>query len=158
MRPLAYVWPYAVVFWIVFVWVFAPEFRLTGRTRSLARTQDAGSLWVIMVVQCLAMGAAFSIAFVFRFGVLPRQQLWFWVGLATLIAGSLLSRLHAAYKTVHSEDCLTEVVSKSAGGGIAFANLNPKELRFSPQFRLKLWHNSSCSGVLWTLVENRCLY
>jgi protein-S-isoprenylcysteine O-methyltransferase Ste14 len=92
MRPLAYVWPHAVVFWMVFVWVFAPEFRVTGRTRSLARTQDAGSLWVIMVIQCLAMGAAFSIAFVFRFGVLPRQQLWFWLGLATMIEGSLLRR------------------------------------------------------------------
>jgi protein-S-isoprenylcysteine O-methyltransferase Ste14 len=92
MRPLAFVWPYAALFWIVFVWVFAPEFRITGRTRSITRTQDAGSLWVILVVQSLAMWVVFAIAFVFRFGVLPKQQLWLWLGLATMIAGSLLRR------------------------------------------------------------------
>jgi protein-S-isoprenylcysteine O-methyltransferase Ste14 len=92
MRPLAYVWPYAVVFWMVFVWVFAPEFRVTGRIRSLARTQDAGSLWVILVGQILAVWTTFSVAFVFRSGVLPRQLLWFWLGLAVMIAGSLLRR------------------------------------------------------------------
>jgi protein-S-isoprenylcysteine O-methyltransferase Ste14 len=77
---------------MVFVWVFAPEFRVMGRTRSLSRTQDAGSLWVILVGQCLAIWVTFSVAFVFRFGVLPRQQLWFWLGSATMIAGSLLRR------------------------------------------------------------------
>ena len=28
MRPLPYVWPYALLFWAVFVWAYLPEFAI----------------------------------------------------------------------------------------------------------------------------------
>jgi protein-S-isoprenylcysteine O-methyltransferase Ste14 len=92
MLPLAYVWPYPLAFWAVFLWVYAPEAVLTRRSAHLGRAQDAGSLRVIMLVQSTAALAAFAIASVCRFGILPQQKLFFWLGLAIMIAGSLLRR------------------------------------------------------------------
>jgi protein-S-isoprenylcysteine O-methyltransferase Ste14 len=92
MRPLAYVWPSALAFWAVFIWVYAPESLLARRSAHLGREQDAGSLRVIMLVQSAAAMAAFAIASVCRLGILPQQKLFFWLGLATMIAGSLLRR------------------------------------------------------------------
>jgi protein-S-isoprenylcysteine O-methyltransferase Ste14 len=92
MRPLAYVWPYALAFWAVFIWVYAPESLLARRSAHLRHEQDAGSLRVIMIVQSAAAMAAFAIASVCRFGILPQQKLFFWLGLAIMIAGSLLRR------------------------------------------------------------------
>jgi protein-S-isoprenylcysteine O-methyltransferase Ste14 len=92
MRPLAYVWPYALAFWSAFVWTFAPEMLLNRRSRRMASTQDASSLLLVVVFQVTAMAAAFGIAWIGRFGVLAQQRLWFWAGLATMVTGSLLRR------------------------------------------------------------------
>jgi protein-S-isoprenylcysteine O-methyltransferase Ste14 len=90
--PLAGVWPYALVFWMVFIWAYAPEFLLNRRSRPLLGPQDAGSFRLVIMVQMVAMAAAFAIAFAGPFGRLSRQQLWFWVGLGAMVAGSLLRR------------------------------------------------------------------
>jgi protein-S-isoprenylcysteine O-methyltransferase Ste14 len=92
MRPLVSVWPYALVFWLVFVWAYAPEFSLNRRSRSLADAQDAGSFRLVMSLQIVTLAAGFTIAFTGRFGALPSPQLWFWLGLGAMIAGSLLRR------------------------------------------------------------------
>jgi protein-S-isoprenylcysteine O-methyltransferase Ste14 len=90
--PLITHWPYALVYWAFFLWAYAPEFILNRKSRRLPTGQDAGSFRIIMLIQGMAMGAGFAIAFAARFGVLPYQLLWFVTGLAVLIAGRLLRR------------------------------------------------------------------
>lgn len=92
MRPLLAIWPYALVFWLVFAWAFFPEWRVTRRARSLVTVQDAGSLPFILWVQRLAIVAAFALAFRGPTGRMVAPTLWFWIGTATLVAGSLLRR------------------------------------------------------------------
>jgi protein-S-isoprenylcysteine O-methyltransferase Ste14 len=92
MRPLAYVWPYALMYWLAFAWCYAPEFFLNRRAKSLSTAQDAGSFRFVMSIQVVAIAAAFSIASISRFGVLSRPRLWFWVGVSIMIAGSWLRR------------------------------------------------------------------
>ncbi len=92
MRQLIAVWPHALVFSLVSVWAFLPEWRLTRRARSLVTEQDAGSLPFILWVQRVAIFAAFVIAFRGRTGRMAAPALWLWVGTATLVAGSLLRR------------------------------------------------------------------
>jgi protein-S-isoprenylcysteine O-methyltransferase Ste14 len=92
VRPLAYLWPYALVYWLVFAWCYSPEFFLNRRSRSLSTAQDAGSFRFVMSVQMIAIAAAFAIASIGWFGVLPRPRLWFWIGLILMIAGRWLRR------------------------------------------------------------------
>jgi protein-S-isoprenylcysteine O-methyltransferase Ste14 len=92
MRPLVAAWPYALLFWAVFIWSYAPEFVLNRRARPLLGPQDAGSFRFVVIVQMTAMTAAFAIAFAGRFGGLKQQRLWFWIGLAAMAGGSLLRR------------------------------------------------------------------
>jgi protein-S-isoprenylcysteine O-methyltransferase Ste14 len=92
MRPLIDQWPYATIYWAVFIWAYVPEFVLNWRSRKLRGPQDAGSFRLAMVVQSTGIGGAFAIAFAGRFGGLQQQHLWFWLGMVTMIAGSLLRR------------------------------------------------------------------
>lgn len=85
-------WPYATVYWLVFLWAYVPEFFLNRRSKSLHGPQDAGSFHVVTLVQGGAMAAGFAIAFKSHFGALAHQRLWFAVGLAAVIAGRLLRR------------------------------------------------------------------
>lgn len=85
-------WPYATVYWLVFLWAYVPELFLNRRSRPLLGPQDAGSFRIVMVVQGAAMGAGFAIAFKSHFGALVHQRFWFAVGVALMIAGRLLRR------------------------------------------------------------------
>ncbi len=90
--PLITYWPYALVYWAVFLWAYAPEFVLNSKSSRLPTQQDAGSFRLIMLIQGLAIGAGFAIAFAGQFGAMPYQRLWFMAGLAVVIAGRLLRR------------------------------------------------------------------
>lgn len=90
LLPLVSVWPYALVFWLVFAGVFAPEALLTARTGRSAARQDAGSLQIVLVTQFVAMFAAFGIAFRAPRGAMPHPYACFWIGLAVMAAGSVL--------------------------------------------------------------------
>jgi protein-S-isoprenylcysteine O-methyltransferase Ste14 len=91
--PLALTWPYALAFWGVVWWAFAPEGRIVRRpSASGASRQDAGSKLLILVSQVVATGAAFAIASRATSGALPDRVWLFWAGLALVIAGSLLRR------------------------------------------------------------------
>src|SRR5690349_16693311 len=93
MPPLAFSWPYGLVFLAVMVWAFAPEFRIISRQSEPATSaQDAGSKRAIAIGQGLAMLAAFLIAARVPAGRLQHPFALFWAGLATMIAGSLLRR------------------------------------------------------------------
>jgi protein-S-isoprenylcysteine O-methyltransferase Ste14 len=90
--PLITHWPYALVYWALFFWAYAPEFGLNRKSRPLPTRQDAGSFGVIMLAQGLAMAIGYFIAFAGTIGVLGHQHVWFVIGLGVLIAGRLLRR------------------------------------------------------------------
>ena len=92
-RLVVYTWPYALVFWAVFFWAFAPEFRLISRQREPSTTpQDANSKRLIAVGQGLAAFAAFGIAATVPLATLAHPLSSFWVGVSAIIGGSLLRR------------------------------------------------------------------
>ena len=93
VRLLIYTWPYALVFWGLMAWAFSPEFRIVSRRQETATaTQDAHSKALIMAGQGFAMFAAFAIAATVPSAALTHPVWWFWAGISTIIAGSLLRR------------------------------------------------------------------
>jgi protein-S-isoprenylcysteine O-methyltransferase Ste14 len=92
-RLVVYTWPYALFFWAVFFWAFAPEFRLISRRQEPSTTpQDANSKRLIAVGQGLASFAAFAIAATVPSATLAHPLWAFWVGLSAIVGGSLLRR------------------------------------------------------------------
>lgn len=96
MTPLPFVWPYALPFWLVFIWAFSPEFEIIRRaSQSVKRgdSKDAGSCRMIVLGMNIAFLAAFPLAFVHSM----QWPAWMAVGalvtgMALLVAGSLLRR------------------------------------------------------------------
>jgi len=96
VKPLPFVFPYALVFWLIFVWAYWPEFQIIRRARESASrdgSPDAGSYRVIVIGMWLAFVAAFPLASVDKLKV-PRALGLpiFIVGVALLVCGSLLRR------------------------------------------------------------------
>jgi protein-S-isoprenylcysteine O-methyltransferase Ste14 len=96
VQPVAFTWPYAVVFSLVGLWVFLPEIRLTQRDRASAAragSTDRGSMAVIIIGNQIALLVAVAISG-WTTTILPVG--WrvpcFWAGLLMLISGSLLRR------------------------------------------------------------------
>lgn len=94
--PLPFVFPYAIVFWAIFLWAYLPEFRIARRSQEQVRrpeSRDAGSLQVILLAQGLSSLAAFPLAWIpaLRF---PKafDVVAFVTGLLVLVGGSLLRR------------------------------------------------------------------
>jgi protein-S-isoprenylcysteine O-methyltransferase Ste14 len=97
MTPLIFVWPYAPIFWLVYLWAFFPEFGIVLRARKAERTrgvsQDARSLQVVIFGQWVGLAAAFPLALIPRFAFSPGARIGaVWAGTALLVAGSLLRR------------------------------------------------------------------
>ena len=93
--PLPFTWPYVLIFWPVYLWVFIPEFRVVRRATSgaPAPVEDRGSLRVIVVGFGLATFAAFLLPFVVPRATLPgKRSVWFVIGVLALVSGSLLRR------------------------------------------------------------------
>ncbi|MFN2601434.1 MAG: isoprenylcysteine carboxylmethyltransferase family protein [Gemmatimonadaceae bacterium] len=91
MRPLPYVWPYALVFWTIFVWAFLPEFKIIRASRAGTST-DAKSLQVIMVGMNAAFLGSFFLAWIPALRMTSYVMPAFWLGIVLLISGSLLRR------------------------------------------------------------------
>jgi protein-S-isoprenylcysteine O-methyltransferase Ste14 len=96
VSPLPFAWPYAPLFWGVVVWAFSPEVRIVRQARQAARhadSQDAGSVRLLVYGGGIATVAAFFLSWVPAFRLPASWQLAvFVIGIATLIAGSLLRR------------------------------------------------------------------
>ena len=92
--PLPFAWPWFLVFWSVYLWVFFPEFRIVQRARATPPpAADRGSLRVVLIGGGLAIFAVFLIPFVATQATFPGDpRVWFLAGLVTLVAGSLLRR------------------------------------------------------------------
>jgi protein-S-isoprenylcysteine O-methyltransferase Ste14 len=93
MHPLVFTWPYALFFWAVFLWAFAPEMRIVSRPQERSDTsQDANSKRLITQGGGLAYLISFVVAVWVPAAALPYSVWLFWIGLCGLIAGSLLRR------------------------------------------------------------------
>lgn len=96
MRPLPFVWPYALFYWAVYVWTFLPEWKIVQDARKSAKradSKDRGSINFIITVQWIALFIAYPIAFVRAWSFPERAQLpLFVVGVLMLLSGSLLRR------------------------------------------------------------------
>ena len=89
-------WPYWLLFWTVLIWAFLPEFQIVRKAQKPATRPDSpdrGSVRVILFGSSAAMAIAWPLAWV-PFLRLPAawQPVVFAIGIATLIAGSLLRR------------------------------------------------------------------
>jgi protein-S-isoprenylcysteine O-methyltransferase Ste14 len=97
MKPLPFVWPQGLAFWVVYVWAFAPEFGIIRRasqaSRAAPRSQDSRSMQVIILGMWIGLFIAFPIAFRPRFAIVGTgRTVAYWGGTALLVAGSLLRR------------------------------------------------------------------
>jgi protein-S-isoprenylcysteine O-methyltransferase Ste14 len=96
MRPLPFVWPYALVFWAVYVWAFLPEWKVVrggAEGAKRADSKDSGSLKVILGGMWIALFLAFLLAFVKAWSFPRGAQLpLFGIGVLMIVLGSLLRR------------------------------------------------------------------
>lgn len=119
MTPLPFVWPYAVAFWAADIWAFWPEFAIIRRAKRSAGAKDAKSLQVILLGQGIASIGAFPMAWVPAFQIQWHRVGVFLVGVAVMIAGSLLRRhcwrmLGASFTGDVRASAEQEVVSRGA--------------------------------------------
>ncbi len=96
MRPLPFVWPYALVFWAIYIWAFLPEWKIVQGGREGAKdagSKDSGSIKVLLGGMWAALLIAYPLAFV-KAGSFPRswQLPLFVVGVLMILLGSLLRR------------------------------------------------------------------
>lgn len=96
MIPPPFVWPYALVFWAVYVWAMVPEARIIRRaqkTSTEAGSKDRGSVKVMTAAMSTALVLAFPVAFLdpwpFPESVHPES---FAAGMLLVVLGSLLRR------------------------------------------------------------------
>ena len=98
MTPLVFVWPYALAFWLVYLWAFLPEFAIIMRgaqaNRARGSSEDGRSMQVIILGMWLGLAVAFPLARIprFAFAAEAARVGAFWGGTAMLLAGSLLRR------------------------------------------------------------------
>lgn len=88
-QPVA-TWPYAAIFWAVFVWAFVPEVRVLRRPHERPNAQDARSKQFIQAGQGLAAIAAFTIAAVVPSAAVLHQFSSFLLGIGMMIGGAAL--------------------------------------------------------------------
>jgi protein-S-isoprenylcysteine O-methyltransferase Ste14 len=97
MRAPVFLWPYGLVFWVVFVWAFLPELILVTRARRGAdshASKDAGSLRLIVRGMWVALIAAFPLSLVEAARMAETTAtITLSIGTVLLIAGSVLRRL-----------------------------------------------------------------
>jgi protein-S-isoprenylcysteine O-methyltransferase Ste14 len=92
MRPLPFVWPWALLFWTVHFWAFWPEFRIIRAARRNATPQDAKSIQVITWGMWIGYFAAYGLSAVAALQVPVHRVAIFLAGVAVIVLGSLLRR------------------------------------------------------------------
>jgi protein-S-isoprenylcysteine O-methyltransferase Ste14 len=92
LKPLPFVWPYAILFWIVELWAFFPEFRVLRNAKRSGNKQDAKSLQVILMGLNVAFFAAFWLAWMPWLQIVHYRIAVYYIGVGLMIAGSLLRR------------------------------------------------------------------
>lgn len=97
MRPLPFVWPYALVYWVIYIIAFYPEMKIVRDARISARregSKDKGSINVLLGVSWIALMLAYPAAFITSWMFPPRLMVPFFVlGVVMTVVGSVLRRL-----------------------------------------------------------------
>ncbi len=91
MRPLPFVWPYALVFWAVYIWAFLPEWKIVQGGIEGAKgadSKDSGSMRVLLGGMWIALLLAFPLAFVRAWSFPPRA----WRTLGKYFTGDVRAR------------------------------------------------------------------
>ncbi|MGH7621222.1 MAG: methyltransferase family protein [Gemmatimonadaceae bacterium] len=94
MVPLPYVWPYALIFWGVFVWAFIPEMGIIRRARRTQGPTDSKSIQVITAVGSVGFFVAFPLAWLPALQVAASYRVAAFVAGVVLLAGGSLLRRH----------------------------------------------------------------
>jgi protein-S-isoprenylcysteine O-methyltransferase Ste14 len=92
IKPLAYVSPYAWLFWAVFLLVYVPEFRVIARARPEPGQARDRSMALILIAGWIGFPVAFIVANWPRFILVQGQKVWFAAGLLLMLLGSGLRR------------------------------------------------------------------
>jgi protein-S-isoprenylcysteine O-methyltransferase Ste14 len=97
LGPLAVTRPYALVFWIVMIWAYAPEFRIIREARRAQRSGGADrrdpTLFPLIVGQQVVIFVAVFLAFTARTFAMSHFRTGIFVaGVALVIAGGLMRR------------------------------------------------------------------
>ena len=93
IKPVPFQWPYALLFWAVFVWAYVPEFGMVRRAKQRQTATDSKSLQVILIGQSVATFAGFWLSRSAGWRISASHELIvFFIGVAILISGSLLRR------------------------------------------------------------------
>jgi protein-S-isoprenylcysteine O-methyltransferase Ste14 len=92
MKPLPFVWPYALIFWAAYFWAFWPEFGIVRRAQRSDSAKDAKSLQVIVFGMWVAFFLAFPLAWVPSLQFPTHRVGIFFLGIAVLVSASLLRR------------------------------------------------------------------
>ena len=93
MKPLVFVWPYALLFWVVFFWAYWPEYAIVRRAQRTQAASDAKSLQVILLGQSVAFVASFPLGWISALQFAPAHRVAaFYAGVVAIVAGSLLRR------------------------------------------------------------------
>ena len=93
MRPLPYVWPFALFFWLAFAGAYFPEFAIVRNAQRNQGATDSKSLQVIIAGQSFAFLLAFPFAWVPALQFSPAHRVtWFFIGVVTMLTGSLIRR------------------------------------------------------------------
>ena len=96
MRPLPFTLPYAIVFWVAYIWAFLPEWKVVmGGVKGVksSDSKDDGSLRVLLGGMWVALLLAYPLAFVRSWMFPPRAQVpLFAAGVSLILLGSLLRR------------------------------------------------------------------
>jgi protein-S-isoprenylcysteine O-methyltransferase Ste14 len=93
MRPLIFVWPHALAFWLMFIWAYAPEFRIVRRAQKDQTASDSKSLQVITMGGGFAFLISFALAWVPVLQFMPPfRTIAYYLGVALVVAASVLRR------------------------------------------------------------------
>jgi protein-S-isoprenylcysteine O-methyltransferase Ste14 len=95
MIPPPFVWPYALVFWGVYVWAMVPEARIIRRAGNSSKesgSKDRGSVKVMTAAMSTSLVLAFPLAFVDPWAFSESRNEIFSVGIVVIVLGSLLRR------------------------------------------------------------------
>jgi protein-S-isoprenylcysteine O-methyltransferase Ste14 len=91
--PLPFVGLYAIVFWIVFLWAYWPEWTVVRQATRAQGEADSKSLQVILVGQSVAFFIAWPMAWIPALQSSPAHRVaMFYAGVAAIVGGSVLRR------------------------------------------------------------------
>jgi protein-S-isoprenylcysteine O-methyltransferase Ste14 len=96
MRPLPFVWPYALVYWAIYVWAFLPEWKIVkdaGKNARRPGSRDSGSIRFLLMGQGVALFIAYPVAFTEAWSFPASLKIpLFVIGVLMILLGSLLRR------------------------------------------------------------------